>query len=88
MPKRAWTTCGSLLLLTLMTACGMTVSDVRIVTAPIIQYSPEFQEKLADEFQVLQVPCDRIEPVQPCSATRRAIQDYALTRSRQRALAE
>lgn len=73
----------SLLLLTSLTSCAPAVSEPAIVvSAPVIDYSPAFQERLARELEALPRPCDRVAPEGECSAMKRAVVDYGWTRDR------
>ncbi len=77
-----------LILPILLSACATIASDPPGIAAPRVKlfpYSAAFQSKLADEIQTLSPPCDRVNPVLPCSALNRITGDYLYDRDQMRA---
>lgn len=87
--KRAngWTLCLLTASSLLLIGCATGRSEVPAPESPA--YSQTFQTKAADELsRDSRRPCDRIAPVEPCSALARMVIDYGHLRSELRALSE
>jgi hypothetical protein len=84
MREKKWTALSLLAGTALLGACGTASSD--FVAPDMPAYSPAFQDKAADELTEADRPCDRVEPVPPCSATARLVIDYGMIRQQIRAV--
>lgn len=81
----AWIRLSLLIPLALLTGCE-TGSSSSAVTPTIVEYSPAFQNKAADELQVMHPPCALDVILPGCSALHRMILDYGDMRNRVRAI--
>lgn len=68
----------------LLASCANTGSEI-VVTPTLFEYSRALTNKAADEYSRLPPPCDRLEPVKPCSALKRFTNDYGHVRDEIRA---
>ncbi len=80
----AWAGLGLLAASLLLASCAGTNSEI-VVTPTLFEYSRALTNKAADEYAKLPPPCDRLEPVKPCSALKRFINDYGQVRDEIRA---
>lgn len=68
-----------------LTACAGAATSVYTVQPTLHSYSPAFQTLAADELEALPAPCDRVEPVEQCSALARLVIDFGDVRQQIRA---
>lgn len=70
-----------------LSACGSPQRDrsVVIVKPTVFKYSKTFQTRAAEELGLMPPPCDRQEPVDPCSAVKRGFIDHLTVRDQIRA---
>lgn len=75
----------------LLASCAGGNSNI-VVTPTLFEYSRQFENKAADELDAMKLPdkrlvppCDRLEPVKPCSALKRFTNDYGQVRDEIRA---
>lgn len=87
MLKPKWTPWILLAGVILSTGCTKAASDATVYTVlpDHHYYSPAFQTRAADELKALPAPCDRVEPVPPCSAVGRLVIDFGDVRQQIRA---
>lgn len=71
-------------LLILLTGCQTAAFEA--ITPEVIEYSPDVQQRAAEELQAMPLPCPRDVVIAGCSAVHRMIKDYGLTRDRIRAV--